>query len=102
MGPNAVTGHLSVIYTVECQINFTLRLLDPIFKSLSSYRSRSFIPQVLAPPPATVEVKSEAAFADSQWTQQAAKKLVWASGCVNWAVDPKTGLNYSKRQLPDP
>ncbi|EFQ94676.1 hypothetical protein PTT_07549 [Pyrenophora teres f. teres 0-1] len=93
MGPNTVTGHLSVIYTVECQINFTLRLLEPILKSLPSYRSRSFIPQILAPPPATVEVKSEAAIADSQWTQQAAKKLVWASGCVNWAVDPKTGLN---------
>ncbi|RII23493.1 cyclohexanone 1,2-monooxygenase [Alternaria sp. MG1] len=93
MGPNTVTGHLSVIYTVECQINFTLRLLEPIFKSLPSYRSRSFIPQMLAPPPATVEVKYDAAIADSHWTQQAARKLVWASGCVNWAVDPKTGLN---------
>lgn len=96
MGPNTVTGHLSVIYTVECQINFTLRLLEPILKSLPSYRSRSFIPKALAPPPATVEVKPEAATADSQWTQTAAKKLVWASGCVNWAVDPKTGLNNSK------
>ncbi|KAI4703280.1 hypothetical protein J4E81_002158 [Alternaria sp. BMP 2799] len=93
MGPNTVTGHLSVIYTVECQINFTLRLLEPIFKSLPSYRSQSFIPQMLSPPPATVEVKPEAAVADSQWTQKAASKLVWNSGCVNWAVDPKTGLN---------
>jgi len=96
MGPNTVTGHLSVIYTVECQINFTLRLLEPIFKSLPSYRSRSFIPRILAPLPATVEVKSEAAIADSKWTQKAAKKLVWASGCVNWAVDSKTGLNNSE------
>ena len=96
MGPNTVTGHLSVIYTVECQINFTLRLLEPIFKSLPSYRSRSFIPQMLAPPPATVEVKYDAAIADSHWTQQAARKLVWASGCVNWAVDPneKTGEEF--------
>ncbi|KAF1942152.1 FAD/NAD(P)-binding domain-containing protein [Clathrospora elynae] len=93
MGPNTVTGHLSVIYTVECQINFTLRLIDPILKSLPSYRAQSFIPQMLAPSPATVEVKPEAAIADSQWTQQEAKRLVWASGCVNWAVDPKTGLN---------
>ncbi|KAL6151292.1 hypothetical protein ACJQWK_10798 [Exserohilum turcicum] len=93
MGPNTVTGHLSVIYTVECQINFTLRLLDPILKSLPSYRSRSWFPRALAPPTATVEVRHEAAIADSQWTQEAARKLVWASGCVNWAVDPKTGLN---------
>lgn len=94
MGPNTVTGHLSVIYTVECQINFTLRLLEPILKSLPSYRSRSFLPSLLTGPvPATVEVRPEAAAQDFEWTQREAKKLVWASGCTNWAVDPKTGLN---------
>lgn len=93
MGPNTVTGHLSVIYTVECQINFALRLLEPVLKSLPSYRAQSLIPSFLAPSPTTVEVKAEAARADSIWTQREAKKLVWASGCVNWAVDPKTGLN---------
>lgn len=30
---------------------------------------------------------------DFEWTQREAKKLVWSSGCVNWAIDPKTGLN---------
>ena len=94
MGPNTVTGHLSVIYTVECQINFTLRLLAPILKSLPSCRSRSLVPSILAEPtPATVEVRPEAAAQDFEWTQREAKKLVWASGCTNWAVDPKTGLN---------
>ncbi|KAF2867214.1 hypothetical protein BDV95DRAFT_622451 [Massariosphaeria phaeospora] len=38
MGPDSVTGHLSVIYTVECQINFGLRLLAPI---LSLYHLRT-------------------------------------------------------------
>ncbi|KAF2131991.1 cyclohexanone 1,2-monooxygenase [Dothidotthia symphoricarpi CBS 119687] len=93
MGPNTVTGHLSVIYTVECQINFTLRVLDPVLKSLPSYRSRSWLPAFLAPTPTTVEVQAEAALADSAWIQREAKKLVWASGCTNWAVDPKTGIN---------
>lgn len=93
MGPNTVTGHLSVIYTVECQINFTLRLLAPVLESLPSYRARSMVPQFLAPSPTTIEVKPEAALADSLWTQREAKKLVWASGCVNWAIDPKTGMN---------
>jgi hypothetical protein len=93
MGPNTVTGHLSVIYTVECQINFTLRLLTPILQSLPSYRSSSYIPRLLAPATATVEVHPQAALADSQWTQEEAKKLVWASGCTNWAVNAKTGLN---------
>lgn len=99
MGPNTVTGHLSVIYTVECQINFTLRLLSPVLKSLPSYRSKSFIPRFLAPTLATVEVKPEAALADSTWTQTEAKKLVWSSGCVNWAIDPETGMNNSKHSL---
>jgi hypothetical protein len=90
---NTVTGHLSVIYTVECQINFTLRLIAPIIRSLPSYRSQSWIPTLLTPATPTVEVKPEAARADSLWTQREAKKLVWASGCVNWAIDEKTGLN---------
>lgn len=94
MGPNTVTGHLSVIYTVECQINFTLRLLEPILKSLPAYQSSSLIPSVLpGSSAATVEVRREAAMQDFAWTQREAKKLVWSSGCVNWAIDPKTGLN---------
>lgn len=93
MGPNTVTGHLSVIYTVECQINFTLRLLSPLLQSLPSYRSRSFVPHMLAPAPSTIEVSPEAALADSEWTQAEAKKLVWASGCTNWAIDVNTGMN---------
>jgi hypothetical protein len=93
MGPNTVTGHLSVIYTVECQINFILRLLTPLLTSLPSYRSTSTIPRILAPAPATVEVRPDAAQRDSEWTQREAKKLVWASGCTNWAVDKKTGMN---------
>ncbi|KAJ8117989.1 hypothetical protein OPT61_g927 [Boeremia exigua] len=94
MGPNTVTGHLSVIYTVECQINFTLRLLEPILKSLPSYQSRSFIPSIISGSvPTTIEVRPEAAMQDFEWTQREAKKLVWASGCTNWAIDPKTGMN---------
>lgn len=93
MGPNTVTGHLSVIYTVECQINFTLSLLSPILTSLPSYRSQSILPSILTPSPSTVEVRPEAAQQDFEWTQREAKKLVWASGCTNWAIDPKTGLN---------
>ncbi|KAF2709760.1 FAD/NAD(P)-binding domain-containing protein [Pleomassaria siparia CBS 279.74] len=93
MGPNTVTGHLSVIYSSECQINFILRLIDPIIRTLPSYRSASLLPSFLVAPTSTVEVRLDAARRDSQWTQAAAKKLVWASGCVNWSVDEKTGLN---------
>src|SRR5262245_5473615 len=71
MGPNTVTGHLSVIYTVECQINFALRLLAPVIESLPSYRSRllpSLTPPFLRPAPKTVEVKYDAAIKDTEWT----------------------------------
>ncbi|CAI6335770.1 unnamed protein product [Periconia digitata] len=96
MGPNTTTGHLSVIYTVECQINFILRLIDSLVRSLPSYRTRllpSLTPSFLRPAPRTIEVTREAAQRDSAWTQKEARKLVWNSGCVNWAVDQKTGLN---------
>jgi len=93
MGPNTVTGHLSVIYTVECQINFVLRLLDPIIRSQQA--SRSLVPSLLSSPKTTVDVKSEAAIRDSNWMQAKLKKLVWSSGCTSWALDPETGLNIA-------
>lgn len=92
MGPNTVTGHLSVIYTVECQINFVLRLLDPIIRSQQA--SRSLLPSLSAPR-TTVDVKSEAAMRDSNWMQAKLSKLVWSSGCTSWALDPETGLNIA-------
>lgn len=81
MGPNTVTGHLSVIYTVECQINFLLRLLAPILSDQKGAK--------------TVEVKPEAAAKDSSWLQSRLGKLVWSSGCTSWALDPDTGVNVA-------
>lgn len=81
MGPNTVTGHLSVIYTVECQINFVLRLLGPILKPKSRITA--------------VDVKPEAGQRDSSWMQSKLRKLVWSSGCTSWALDPKTGINIA-------
>ena len=83
MGPNTVTGHLSVIYTIECQINFVLRLLDPVL-------SKSYDPI-----PTAVSVKPESAIAHSTWLQSKLQKLVWSSGCTSWALDPKTGVNIA-------
>lgn len=91
MGPNTVTGHLSVIYTVECQINFLLRLIDPLIKSKQA-SNRSLLPQT---PTNVVDVKFDAARNDSTWMQKELRKLVWASGCTNWALDPKTGVNIA-------
>lgn len=90
MGPNTVTGHLSVIYTVECQINFILRLLDPLLKSKISRPTLS-----LSPPQNVVSVTPTAASQDSTWLQTSLRKLVWSSGCTNWALDPSTGMNIA-------
>jgi cation diffusion facilitator CzcD-associated flavoprotein CzcO len=94
MGPNTVTGHLSVIYTVECQINFILRLIEPLLKSKS--KQRSLLPSLpFSPAPNVVDVKASAASKDSSWMQAKLKKLVWSSGCTNWALDPSTGMNIA-------
>ncbi|KAK1020874.1 hypothetical protein LTR33_018676, partial [Friedmanniomyces endolithicus] len=92
MGPNTVTGHLSVIYTVECQINFVLRLIGPILKSMQNpgrglMASRQTVE--------AVDVKAEVAAQQSTWLQAKLNKLVWASGCTSWALDPKTGVNIA-------
>ena len=91
MGPNTVTGHLSVIYTVECQINFVLRLIEPLIKSKQGSRSLFMSPHKMN----QVDVKFEAAKSDSTWMQKELRKLVWSSGCTNWALDPTTGMNIA-------
>lgn len=93
MGPNTVTGHLSVIYSVECQINFVLRLIDPILSSL--VRAQRALLTVGQRNVESVDVKPASAMRDSNWMQTKLKKLVWASGCTSWALDPKTGINIA-------
>ncbi|KAK3117654.1 hypothetical protein LTR53_000782 [Teratosphaeriaceae sp. CCFEE 6253] len=93
MGPNTVTGHLSVIYTVECQINFVLRLVEPILKSMQApQRSTFYFPRQAIE---SVDVKPEVAAQHSSWLQAKLNKLVWSSGCTSWALDPKTGVNIA-------
>lgn len=90
MGPNTLSGHLSVIYTSECQIGLTLRLIKPVLKSLHppvlsrllSYR----YPDCVAP-------TQEAEVRYNTWVQTKASQLVWAAGCTSWFIDEKTGRN---------
>ncbi|TKX27476.1 flavin-binding monooxygenase-like protein 1 [Elsinoe australis] len=91
MGPNTVTGHLSVIYTVECQMLLTLALLKPI---LSASKTR-LLPSLSKEKPTTVYVTNEAATRDVNNTHNMLKDFVWSSGCTSWALDPKTGTNIA-------
>ena len=42
LGPNTATGHASVIFTEECQINYSLKLLAPVLaRAMASFEVRS-------------------------------------------------------------
>ncbi|KAL4803222.1 hypothetical protein BDV18DRAFT_44806 [Aspergillus unguis] len=109
-GPNTATGHTSVIFSVECQIEFTLKVLDPILQGLHhlpppSLLSRVFLSPFRAlgslftsprgnPPPNTVTVTRQAEEKESQWIQRASEDFVWTSGCASWYLHP-SGQNTS-------
>lgn len=82
MGPNTLSGHLSVIYTTECQIGLVLRLMAPIVK-----------PNLIGKRGDSVMVKADAEESYNTWLQAKAKQLVWATGCTSWFIDPKSGRN---------
>ncbi|KXH41055.1 hypothetical protein CNYM01_04570, partial [Colletotrichum nymphaeae SA-01] len=90
MGPNTLSGHLSVIYTTECQINFVIRVISPILKAMHS--CRSLFP-VIGRLDDVVEVKPEAEMRDINKTQEKARSLIWATGCTSWFIDPETNRN---------
>lgn len=90
MGPNTITGHLSVIYTVECQINFTMRIIRPLLQSRSA-KSRYL--SILQKPFDKVTVTAAAQKQDNDWIQEKARDLVWNTGCTSWFIDPTTGRN---------
>ncbi|KAI1078822.1 hypothetical protein F5B20DRAFT_546324 [Whalleya microplaca] len=84
MGPNTLSGHLSVIFTTECQVNAVIQLIRPIIKTLHGKATRAA--QVIS-------VKPEAERRDLLLTQTKARRLVWATGCSSWFLDPVTGRN---------
>ncbi|KAI1176173.1 putative monooxygenase [Nemania sp. FL0916] len=90
MGPNTASGHGSVTYVTECQINFTLRVIKPILNALKAQRSA--LP-VLGRKADVVRVKPDAEKADIEDVHEKLKSLVWSSGCSSWALDPVSGRN---------
>lgn len=90
MGPNTLSGHLSVIYTTECQINFTMRAIAPILKAV---HSRTPLLSAMSKLTDVMKVTPEAEMRDINETQDKAKGLVWGTGCTSWFIDPKTNRN---------
>jgi cation diffusion facilitator CzcD-associated flavoprotein CzcO len=90
MGPNTLSGHLSVLYTTECQVNFIIRVIRPILDGLN----RSILPSLFVTEyPESVVVTPVAERKDVAVTDHKAKQLVWATGCTSWFIDPSTGRN---------
>lgn len=90
MGPNTLSGHLSVIYTTECQINFAMRIIRPILNTINTTASSL---SIYRPTQDIVVVNPSAETRDIEEVQQKAKKLVWATGCTSWFIDQHTKRN---------
>lgn len=90
MGPNTLSGHLSVLYTTECQINFVIRVIRPILKGKDNY----LLPSLFrSDDPQSVAVAPFAERKDVAMVDDKAKRLVWATGCSSWFIDSNTGRN---------
>jgi hypothetical protein len=90
MGPNTLSGHLSVIYTTECQIGFATRIIRPIMIAIKTEMPWL---AVSSHDRDIVTVKPSAEKQDIESVQQKAKRLVWATGCTSWFIDGNTKRN---------
>ncbi|GAA5837345.1 hypothetical protein JCM11251_004972 [Rhodosporidiobolus azoricus] len=90
MGPNSATGHSSVLFTSECQLNLVFHLIHPILNKLRSSSPDAFGPSNPAP---YVEVTTRAEEAYWKALREKMKEKVWEkNGGVSWYVDKATGL----------
>eukprot|EP00111_Clytia_hemisphaerica_P016529 TCONS_00049001-protein len=80
LGPNTVLAHNSVLFMVECQVNFMLDLISKTIKRKAK----------------TVEVKEEANTEYQNNLQDTMKKLTYTgeNGCKSWYVNSK-GINFT-------
>ncbi|KAG8719460.1 hypothetical protein FRC08_002774 [Ceratobasidium sp. 394] len=67
LGPNTATGHASVIYSEEVQINYAMQLIEPVIRG----KAKSFSP------------KPSATRAYNEWIQDKLSRTVWTS-CISW------------------
>ncbi|KAI8892434.1 hypothetical protein BC833DRAFT_611669 [Globomyces pollinis-pini] len=86
MGPNTVTGHHSVIFTSECQMNLIIDYLKPLL-----------IKPWFKPTVRTLKVKDTAEIMYNNWIRNRFEKLIWkspkAKDWSNWYVHHQSGQN---------
>ncbi|GAA5995915.1 flavin-containing monooxygenase [Rhodotorula paludigena] len=85
MGPNSATGHSSVLFTTEAQLNLVFHLIRPILAKLKQAPNAKPAPYVGVTPAA-----EDRFYAD---LRKEMKNRVWEKdGGVSWYVDKSTGL----------
>jgi cation diffusion facilitator CzcD-associated flavoprotein CzcO len=84
-GPNTNLGHNSIIFMIECQVNYILQCIQAL-------RGRGL---------RYLDVRKEAEDAFNRALQQDMQKTVWAAGCSSWykTADGKVTNNWSSYTL---
>ena len=80
-GPNTNLGHNSIIFMIECQVNYIMQLVQALRSPKVSF----------------LDVRREAEEEFNRDLQQDMQKTVWAAGCSSWykTADGKVTNNWS-------
>lgn len=78
MGPNIATGHASIIFSEECQIDYSLQLIAPILQRKVK----------------SVNVKADVCSKFNDQIQKQLKDTVWEA-CTNWYHERDGGKNIA-------
>jgi len=78
IGPNTASGHFSIIFMAECNVEFILKILKPFLKAKNG---------------GVVEVTEEGEKEDVDWVQGQLKECIWNEGEAGWYADKDTKHN---------
>ncbi len=78
IGPNSGLGHNSMIFMIETQADYIIKLIQANEKHKTDY----------------INVKAEVQTKYNQWLQAELKNTVWQSGCVSW-YQQENGKNFT-------
>jgi len=67
-GPNTNLGHNSIIFMIECQVNYVLQCVQQLMRRSLSY----------------LDVRREAMDQYNEQVQHAIEKTAWSAGCHSW------------------
>ncbi|KAF9526978.1 hypothetical protein CPB83DRAFT_856911 [Crepidotus variabilis] len=85
LGPNVATGHASVIFSEECQINYLLQLIQPVIQG----KAKSF------------EITAQATDEYNDWLQTRLSDSVWTE-CASYYHSGRDGTSRISATFPGP